>query len=290
MNILVGKTFGIGNAICAIPMIKAIKSLGHNVDILIGSHPDDFGSNQVLKGQGELLIDSADDRVYDLAIMAMPFDGRWKNNVHYRAKEVWDERPRPDPTTMGFSSWKRHEVEYQMDWARKLGYTGETPDCSFIPKREANPNLVYVGVGYKKDQAGFWKVKHWGNENFAQLIKMLLDSDPELRVVSTGNTMDMVVAMAPIFKLVGDPRYSINVTNVQSAFTSVCSSGLYVGNDTGMAHVAASCDRKVAVIFKMENAATKSHPWCRNYRVVEAVNREVSPEEMFAVVQELRNG
>lgn len=301
MNILVGKTFGIGNAICAIPMIKAIKSLGHKVDLLIGSFPDDFGAREILKNQGEnLYFHSVPDRTYDLAIMAMPFDGRWKNGIHYRANQVWDERPRPDPSTMGFSSWQKHEIEYQMDWARQLGFAGETPNCSFTTDDELlgdfppalvwKEKCIYVGVGYKKDAAGFWKQKHFGNEKFAKLIKLLLDSDPQVLVRSTGDVTDMQLSMFPISKMVNNGNYITQVTNLEKSFLVMASCGSYVGNDTGMAHVAASLGKKVAVYFNMDNAWTKSRPWCAENRVVNGVGRDVSPEEMFATIQELRNG
>lgn len=306
MNILIAKTFGIGNAVCAVPMIKAIRKANPDarIHVLVGNHSDDFGSWDVFVRLTEelklgLFTNVALNVEYDVAVLSIPYDGRWKNGVHFSARRVIDGRGRPEHSQVfGFSSWKKHEVEYQMENAYELGYTGETPDCSFFDPESHKEELslsypektVYLGVGYKKDAAGFWKQKHWGNENFAALVKMLLDSDSRLVVTSTGDITDMQLSMGPIKRLVNNDRYVTLVQPLAKSFVVMASAGSYVGNDTGMAHVAASMGKKVAVVFKMENASTKSRPWCKEYRVIEGTGRDVSPKEMFDTLQEMRNG
>jgi hypothetical protein len=125
-------------------MLKAIASLGCTVDVLVGSTPDDVGALEVfidLKAYANCIRHIWVDRVgfeapvYDLAIMSIPFDGRWRNGVDFQAKEVLDGRTRPDPSTTGLSSWKKHEVMYQLENAFYLGYKGPIPDCSFRIKK-----------------------------------------------------------------------------------------------------------------------------------------------------------
>lgn len=253
----------------AIPMIRAIQSLPDTtVDILVGCMPDDFGAHQVLSkvvsGQGKLYTTVALEHTYDVAVMAIPFDGRWHNGIHFNAKTVLDGRTRPDPSTTGLISWKKHEVEYQMDNAYELGFYGQTPSMNFLGEPRVDPEKVYVGVGYKKDAAGFWKVKHWGNENYATLIKMLLDSNPRIRVVATGDAADLQLSIAPISRMVSDKRFEFKLSarsNLDEAFYTVTGCGTYVGNDTGMMHVAAAHDRKVVGLFFMEHAYEKNRPW-----------------------------
>ena len=54
MKILVGKTFGIGNSVLSIPMIKLLSTLG-SVDVLIGSTNDDFGAFNVFNALKKIM-------------------------------------------------------------------------------------------------------------------------------------------------------------------------------------------------------------------------------------------
>lgn len=294
MRILYAKVFGIGNAICAIPAIKALRSLGHQVDILVGTLPDDFGSRIILgypsvRGEGQIFTNSAPlDIEYDLAILAIPFDGRWQNGTHFRAKELMDGRTRPDPSTTGLVSWERHEVSYQMDYAYSLGFQDPVPDCSFLGTPHSDENRIFVGMGYKKDAAGFWKVKHFGNEKFAKLIQLLLQ-DPKVKVIATGDAMDMQMSLKPVYQMVQDPRFIPMFTSLPAAFELLGQCGTYVGNDTGMMHVAASMDKNVVAYFNIEGAIRKSQPWCKRFSVFDGTAWPVSPEDMYEAVQELRN-
>lgn len=302
MKILIAKTFGLGNAVCSIPMIKAIRKTYPNdvIDILIGNHPDDFGSYDVMKyvaadHKMRLYVETALDEQYDVAILSIPFSGRFQNTIHFNAKNVIDGRGRPEHSqVMGFSSWKKHEVLYQMENAELLGYKGPVPSCKFYQTSNnevSRFSRIYLGVGYKKDKSGFWKVKHWGNENFAKLINMLHEYDNHIEVISTGDVTDMKLSMGPISAMVREKdRYKIEVANLSKSFNVLDSCEFYIGNDTGMAHVAASMDKKVVVLFKMDNASTKSSPWCDTKVVIEGFNRDVSPREMLEAIQELRHG
>ena len=255
----------------AIPMIRAIQSLPDTtVDILVGCMPDDFGAHQVLSkvvsGQGKLYTTVALEHPYDVAVMAIPFDGRWHNGIHFNAKTVLDGRTRPDPSTTGLISWKKHEVLYQMENAHELGYSGQPPSMNFLGDSKVDREKIYLGVGYKKDAAGFWKVKHWGNENYATLIKLLLDSNPSLHVIATGDAADLQLSIAPISRMVSDRRFEFKLSsrsNLDEAFRTVAGCGIYVGNDTGMMHVAAAAGLDVCGLFFMKNAYVKNRPWMR---------------------------
>lgn len=303
MKILIGKTFGIGNAVCAIPMIKAIRSANPSaeIDVLIGTLSDDFGANIILGklchslGIG-LFWNVALQKKYDVAIMSIPFDGRWINGTHFNADRVIDGRKRPDESTFGFVSWEKHEVLYQMENASLMGWDGITvPDCSFPYDAHSDKDqeslldarkMIYVGMGYKRDRLGLWAMKHWGNENFAELIRMILEKIPNAHVVSSGNTADLKSTLAPVCQIVNDKRFTVHSKSLPSSFTLLSRCDTFIGNDTGMAHVAASMDKDVNVIFKMEGAARKSKPWCSRSNVIDSVDREVTPAEVFSFVFE----
>lgn len=267
MKVLVGKCFGIGNAVMAVPMIKALQFKPNTVvDILIGNTQDDVGAFQVLskviKHPGKIYVNSALEGDYDVAIMAIPFDGRWKNGVHFRADQVMDGRTRPDPSTTGLSSWKDHESRYQMQNARSLGFSGVDPTCDFMPSNILKCDRdIYVGLGYKKDAAGFWKVKHWGNENYASFISKFLEKNPDHRFVTTGDMADLKLTIGPISRWVNNRNFEFKLSaNLDEAFQTVARCGTYIGNDTGMMHVASSTGSRTLGMFFLENSIVKSSP------------------------------
>lgn len=296
MRVLFCKTFGIGNAVMAVPAIKALASMGNQVDVLVGRTPDDIGAWEVftllrdhLGTVGRVWIDSVSpsEPAYDLAIQSIPYDGRWQNGVHFRAAVVMDGRTRPDPSTVGLVSWKKHEVEYQMDNIYSLGYEGPIPSCEFMQSHQVDgDHCFYLGVGYKKDSAGFWKKKHWGNENYAALVKMILADHPSNRVYVTGDSGDVGMSIRPIMRAVDSDNFILLPRQLKHSFDVVNDCGTYVGNDTGMMHVAAARGRKVVALFFLENSITKSRPWCDDSRVIDGFNRIVSPEEVFQRIKE----
>jgi ADP-heptose:LPS heptosyltransferase len=296
LKVLVGKCFGLGNAVMAIPMLKAIKSLPEVtvLNVLIGSFPDDAGTFDVLKHLKGTVIDhiyinsaiDGDHAVHDIAIMSIPFDGRWRNGHHYEAHRVIDGRTRPDPNTHGLISWKKHEIEYQMDNALELGFTGETPSMVFHP--HSGPGYVrdiYFGVGYKKDEAGFWAQKHWGNNSFIRLAKLLTESFESCFIHSTGDILDWKMTLQPIEKEVGNKRFLATPSNLDEAFNTLSKCGLYIGNDTGMMHVAASMNIPCIAYFGMQNSKTKASPWGEGHTVLETA----SPEYVFEIAEGIIN-
>lgn len=299
MKILVGKTFGIGNAVMAIPMLKGILSLGHEVDVLVGTTPDDGGASQVFSSfrdyqgtLGHIFFDFVPlDREYDLAIMAIPFDGRWREGTHFRAKEVWDGRTRPDPSTTGLISWKKHEVEYQWDHVVTLGGDGtKVAACDFLSFPQRQEKTYYLGVGYKKDEAGFWKVKHWGNENFIKLARLILDEDPENKIFATGDIRDMQLSLGPIARgLNFDRRFVFSSPSLHDSFITASRCECYVGNDTGMMHVAAASGSLTLGLFFLENSIVKSRPWGPGGFFIDGVGRQVSSKEVFEKLKEIRD-
>lgn len=295
MRVLVGKTFGIGNAVMSVPMIRALRFAGHSVDVLIGDTADDRGADAIFR---RLLTLGLVGRVwegtvayynmhYDVAIMAIPFDGRWQNGVHFKAKRVLDGRTRPDPSTEGLVSWKKHEVEYQMENAYELGFEGKVPSMGITCHPVPDPFTYYLGIGYKRDAAGFWRRKHWGNDNFIELARMILQDDERNRVIVTGDKWDLRETIIPIIRgLDVHPRFSYMGERIDSSIDVVLGCGTYVGNDTGMMHVAASGAGLVCGLFFMEGSQVKNCPWTENQMIFEGTPATVSPADVFHAIKE----
>lgn len=274
MKVLIGKTFGIGNSVLSIPMVKAIASVADETHVLVGNTADDFGAADVFrmlelsafkpKGFKLLTAPPGTSERYDVAVMAIPFDGRWKNGVDYLADSVLDQRKRPEfIERLGFDMWKKHEVLYQMENSYELGYEGVTPGTQFFGAEEGNRDLVYLGIGYKRDPGGFGLSKHFGNERFADLIRAVKVRHPAAEFVSTGGVADFVQVGAPILKRLAQPGvYRCDAgSGLPHAFLTVGRCGSYLGNDTGMMHVAASLGMPTHGLFLSKDLVVKNHPW-----------------------------
>jgi heptosyltransferase-2 len=267
LKILVGKTFGIGNSVLAIPMIKALATLGE-VDVLVGTTDDDFGAREVMNHLRPIVRDVHYDIAphdYDVAIMAIPFDGRWRNGVDYGAKRVIDGRKRPgNVTRLGFDMWEKHEVEYQMENARELGYSGPTPDCSFMPRAASTiEDRVYLGIGYKRDPGGFGLSKHYGNDRYVRLMKTIRELRPGTEFLSTGGSADLIQTGVPLIRdTQNDGSYRFQSKPLRESFAELAFCKAYIGNDTGMMHVAASMGLPTCGLFAYPDLVTKNPPFC----------------------------
>lgn len=271
MRILVGKTFGIGNACLVVPLLKALKSLGHSVDVLVGTGPDDAGASVVMSFLVGTIIDELHtdsvppDVRHDIAIMAIPFDGRWVNGIHYSADVTFDARQRPDNVRhLGFDMWKKHEVEYQMENAYALGFSGNIPDGSFFePADFDDSSPFYLGIGYKRDTGGFGLSKHFGNERYAELITNIMDRVGG-KFLTTGTQLDMVETAWPIQKKT--KGFYAAFQPLVSSIRTVQRCRAYIGNDTGMMHVAASMGLPTFGLFSDSHLMVKNPPFCARHR------------------------
>lgn len=272
LKILVGKTFGIGNSILTVPLIKALSTIGE-VDVLIGSTNDDIGAISIFQMfkrwnssyLKNVFIDRCPlDREYDVAVMAIPFDGRWQNGLHFKAKTVMDGRKRPgNVERLGLDMWQKHEVEYQMENAADLGIETEVPSLQFFERGKIDASLIYVGIGFKRDPGGFGLSKHFGTQRFIELMKYLRSKRPEMKFVSSGSIHDFTDVGSVIQKAIGD-FYSFQFVDLFRSMEIIGSCRAYIGNDTGMMHAAASCKMPTYALMALEGSQIKNPPLCDN--------------------------
>jgi len=305
VRVLFAKVFGLGNAVLSVPAVKMLLRAGANVTVVVGDTPDDAGAREVFVHLAHALDVRARLRVvslpvvghaghFDVAILSMPYDGRWRQNVNFTADVVLDGRPRPDPTApLGLECWKKHEVDYQIDVVRKLFPNQEyhqVPSTSFLqtgPFLHLLPKFTYLGVGYKRDSARYWTRKHWGTERYAELVCRILASDPDVIVLSSGSPVDVQQTLAPIARRVAsefaDPsRFYFKMCDMEDMFKMVSLCSTYVGNDTGTMHVAASIGARVLGLFFMPGAEVKNSPYCSHRRVITTPSPELlSVDKVF---------
>lgn len=320
-KLLFCRSFGIGNALMSVPAIKHYARNGFDVYVIVGSTPDDEGAYDILtqvrwpsldgenaggvyvhkdpppghqlEGGGELVMrwNRSLQKYWDVGVFSIPYDGRWKWLEQF-CHEVVDGRPRPDPSTFGFSSWLKHETEYQVEVAEQVTgvkrprffdrpFDNRLGECAWSPSKGARG--VYLGVGRKRDAAGFWEKKHWGDENYAELVEKILDRT-DFDVVSTGNRADMVTTIAHIRKKVGNTdRFGFAETPIHRAVNIMTRCHSFIGNDTGTMHLAAAIDLPIVAVFNLEGTLRKNHPLSDplSWRVLEGHQTPVTVDQVY---------
>lgn len=265
-RVLVLQMWGLGNAILTTPLVKAIRSKGHEVDVLVEKGRAGSLAFQDWDEIGHLWVGNAPPEItYDHAFFAHPAKHYIRRAVYRKAHE-----PRIKDTGKGYMwSFDDHEVEVLCDMARSaFNYQDETPELR-VPLPECAPQIpthaVALGIGYLKSHPQ-WAKKHWGNAEYASLAKHLY-ADGYTPIIVGGpddceNARDIESKAPMVLNLAGRLPFTQTVGVLQSCVA-------FIGNDSGLMHVAAAVDIPTAGIFLITNP-TKNRPWCSSWRVLTA--------------------
>jgi hypothetical protein len=266
-RILVVQEEGLGNAVLTTPLIQALATLEpkRSLDVLVAR----------AKGTGLVFENwSLINKVWD----RMEFDAK-QESVLYNT--VLDCHPRHElPRNIKYQNrlricihtqpgldyhwnFSKHESEYLLDLARRMGFKGVRPG---LRKLTGDPhyvfdfsnNMVAIGIGYYKGlraDGRDWSDRHWGNENFLELCGKLRTLG--FRPILVGDQKDFEhngawLAQRGIESICG----KLSLPQVVD-FIGHCRA--FIGNDTGLMHVAAAQGIAVIGIFVSTNSI-KSYP------------------------------
>lgn len=164
-------------------------------------------------------------------------------------------------------NWEKHEAEYAMDFARWLGYQGETPPPSVsipdksrcfadfqLEMRGIKPGepFVCINAAYLKDE--HWPMKHAGDEVYKRLIGNL-----NLRCVFVGAPADDREANEIIrsFNFWVEGREPVNLcgfsADIRDTAAIINRATLTIGNDGGLQHVSAAVGTPTLTVFTFTN-------------------------------------
>lgn len=266
-RVLVVQEEGLGNAVLTTPLIKALASLtpAWSIDVLVDRRK---GSDLVFGNWP--IVRKIFDRDEFSAL---------NNLFHYHT--VLECHPRHElPCNLKYKVRKRiaihikpgldyhwnfnkHESEYLLDMVRQMGYMGPKPgirklvgDANY--SFDFSDNMVAIGIGYFKGDRSDgrnWSDRHWGNLNYLLLCQQLQKND--FRPILVGDQKDFDangawLAERGIESICG----KLSLAQVFN-FLSRCKA--FIGNDTGLMHVAASVDIPTLGIF-ITTSSIKSFP------------------------------
>jgi len=252
---------GIGNAILATPMLKAIRLLKPNARISVFNWERTrdvfsglkFIDDNIMPKNYDKFIDSIEGLDY---LLCSPTAHLNPQSLMSGAKEVIK-------IDKG-GKWDKHESEYNMDLAYKLGYNAPQPNPSFNTEQEPPPKkYIVVSIGYIKDSP-HWALKQIADNNeWVESLNLLLDKGYVLLFV--GSSDDFSTSQELINKLNINDTSGVNILNLcgsttlKDVATLIKGTNLFIGLDGGLAHIAA-CYQIPSLICWTFTSLTKNKP------------------------------
>jgi heptosyltransferase-2 len=285
VNILIRTTNWVGDAIMALPALRAVRAKFSDAQIAIVARPyvaDIYRDQQIcdqlinydascihagFSGR-ERLADELRARKFDAALLLQnAFDAAWlawRANIPERIGYARDGRsllltkpvPVPKPGEI-----PAHEKFYYLELLRRAGWVDLLSDESFIAmsvpeeKRRraaefllesgARPHALRVAIGAG---ASYGSAKCWPPPRFAELANRL-QSQSDVDIILFGTATEAAVSNAIAAEM---RRLPIDLTGKTAiadlpALLSQCH--LFIGNDSGAMHVAAAVGLPVVAVF-----------------------------------------
>jgi heptosyltransferase-2 len=285
VKILIRATNWVGDAIMALPALRAVRARFSDSDISIVARPyvadiyrdqqicdhliayDPSGLHAGFSGRERLAAELRAQK-FDVALLLQnAFDAAWlawRANIPERIGYARDGRsllltkPVPVPKHGEIST---HEKFYYLELLRRAGWLDSLPDESFIAmtvpeaKRRraaeflvesgARPHALRVAIGAG---ASYGSAKCWPPSRFAELANRL-QSQKDADILLFGTAAEAAVSNAIAADMHQPP---INLTGKTAiadlpALLSQCQ--LFIGNDSGAMHVAAAVGLPVVAVF-----------------------------------------
>lgn len=285
MKILIRATNWVGDAILALPALRAVRNRFPEAEITILARAyvaDIYRDQQIgdqmivydflqahagLSGR-ERLAAELRTRTFDVALLFQnAFDAAWlawRAQIPERIGYARDGRsllltkaiavPKPGEIPP-------HEKFYYLELLRRAGFIDSLPDESFIPLHVPEQSRLRAGeflaqAGARKNSlriavgagASYGSAKCWPPSRFAELANRL-QSQADCDVILFGTPSEAAVTSAIAAEM---RRPSIDLTGKTAiadlpALLSQCH--VFIGNDSGAMHVAAAVGLPVAAIF-----------------------------------------
>jgi lipopolysaccharide heptosyltransferase II len=287
MKIMIRATNWVGDAIMALPALRAVRQRHPDATICIVARPyvadiyreqqvcdeliayDPSGEHRGWSGR-EKLIAELRNRKFDVALLLQnAFDAAWlawRAQIPQRIGYARDARsllltkaiPVPKPGEI-----PPHEKFYYLELLRRAGWLDLLPDEPHITLRVpdaarqlaqqtlleagSRPHAIRIAIGAG---ASYGSAKCWPPDRFAKALNALLSrTDADSDVILFGTPGEFPVSSAIASEL---QRAPINLTGKTSiadlpALLSQCH--LFLGNDSGAMHVAAAVGLPVVAVF-----------------------------------------
>ena len=285
MKIMIRATNWVGDAIMALPALRAIRRRHADAHISIVARPyvadiyrdqqvcdelihyDPKGEHRGWSGREKLAADLRARR-FDVALLLQnAFDAAWlawRAQIPQRIGYARDARsllltkaiPVPKPGEI-----PPHEKFYYLELLRRAGWLDQLPDERHITLRVpdasrqraaqilleagSRPHAARIAVGAG---ASYGSAKCWPPDRFAKALNVLL-SHTDADVILFGTPGELPVSAAIAAELQRPPINLTGKTSIADLPALLSQCHLFLGNDSGAMHVAAAVGLPVVAIF-----------------------------------------
>ena len=285
MKILIRATNWVGDAIMAIPAIRAVRARFPDAHISIVARPyvaDIYRDQQVaeeliaydvkgvhtgLAGR-ERLAAELRSRKFDVALLLQnAFDAAWlawRAGIPRRIGYARDGRSLLLTDAIAVPTAEEipeHEKFYYLELVRRAGWLQDLPDEKFIQltvtavrsasaeetlrANGARQNALRIAVGAG---ASYGSAKCWPPERFAAALN-LVQNERDADVILFGTSNELPVTSAIAAGLQKPPINLAGRTTIAELPSLLSRCGIFLGNDSGAMHVAAAVGLPVVAIF-----------------------------------------
>ena len=257
--------YGIGNIILKIPMLKAIHSMGYDIDVV-----SDTDCISILENESYInILNNINYNIpYKYIIMSLP-----NHNVgsYKRLKGEFINFSFDRLKQLRMMS-KTHEVVANVNLLNKIGYKGDIPELSLTIKKNCvkstskhldknKRNIVLHNGSLGKNTS-----KRLPNKKFLTLICKLLQKDYNLILIGGKHEKDFKgIDTSGFTNLVGKLRLEETV-----ALISQCD--CMISSDSGPMHIASAVKTPVISYFGPTIIA-KNYPWGYKEYVIKATTK-----------------
>lgn len=285
MKILIRATNWVGDAIMALPTIRAVREKYSKAEIAILARPyvldiyrgqgvadelisyDWTGKHKGFAGRSRLARELCDRR-FDVALLLQnAFDAAllaWRANIPERIGYARDGRSLLLTKAIRVPKQGEippHEKFYYLELLRRLGWIDRMPDVDWISlevpldrKNSAEDTLVGAGSASGRVRiavgagASYGSAKCWPPERFAEALNRLsAERDCDIVLFGTASEAPVSGAIAAGLKRAAfDMTGKTQIADLP-ALLSRCS--LFIGNDSGAMHVASAVGLPIVAIF-----------------------------------------
>jgi heptosyltransferase II len=285
MKILIRATNWVGDAIMALPALRAVRSKFPDspISILARPHVADIYRGQEIcdeligydpmgehRGRGgrQRLVSALRSQQFDIALlMQNAFEAAWlawRAHIPRRIGYARDGRslllshpirvPRPGEIPP-------HEKFYYLELVRRAGWLEGLPAVDHImlqvsesARRHAAETLLEAGASRNARRiaigagASYGSAKCWPPERFAEWANRFLEKN-DADLILFGTSSEVPVSSAIIANMHRRPTDLTGKTNIADLPALLSQCHLFLGNDSGAMHVAAAVGLPVVAIF-----------------------------------------
>jgi heptosyltransferase II len=285
VKIMIRATNWVGDAIMALPAIRAVRQRFPQAEIAIVARPyvadiyrhqdvadrlipyDVRGEHAGISGRERLAAELRAQK-FDVALLLQnAFDAAWlawRAGIPQRIGYARDGRsllltkavsvPRPGEIPP-------HEKFYYLELLRRVGWLKDVPDDSFIAlnvstdagrraadtlrNAGARPNALRVAIGAG---ASYGSAKCWPPSRFAEVANRL-QSESDADVILFGTCAEAAVSQAITAEMRRPPVDLTGKTTIADLPALLSQCQLFLGNDSGAMHVASAVGLPVVAVF-----------------------------------------